>query len=143
LRALFGGGRYDHLIEQFGSREVPAIGFAFGYSTTRELLKEVGKWPDEALSTDAYVLTVSDSVHEIGLEYAKDLRREGLTVETDLTGRSVGEQFGYADRINAKYTVVVGERDLNEGVVTVQNMDTGEEEQVPKDDVVEQVLDRL
>ena len=143
LRALFGGGRYDELIEQFGSRKVPAIGFAFGYSTTMQLLKELDVWPDEALSTDAYVLTISDSVREIGLEYAKGLRREGLTVETDLTGRSVGEQFGYADRINAEYTVVVGERDLNEGVVTVQNMDSGEEDQVPKDEVVAEVLNRL
>ncbi|WP_227357629.1 histidine--tRNA ligase [Haladaptatus salinisoli] len=143
LRALFGGGRYDDLIGQFGSRDVPAIGFAFGYSTTMQLLKERGEWPDEAVSTDAYVLNVSDSVREVGLEYAMELRREGLTVETDLTGRSVGEQFGYADRINADYTVVVGERDLNEGVVTVQDMDSGEEAQVPKDDVVDHVLDRL
>jgi histidyl-tRNA synthetase len=143
LRALFGGGRYDELIGQFGSRDVPAIGFAFGYSTTMQLMQELGEWPDEAVSTDVYVLNVSDSVREIGLEYAMELRREGLAVETDLTGRSVGEQFGYADRINARYTVVVGERDLNEGVVTVQDMDSGEEEQVPKDDVVEHVLDQL
>ncbi|WP_458211067.1 histidine--tRNA ligase [Haladaptatus sp. NG-SE-30] len=143
LRALFGGGRYDELIGLFGGREVPAIGFAFGYSPTMQLMKELGEWPDEAVSTGVYVLNVSDSVREIGLEYAMGLRREGLAVETDLTGRSVGEQFGYADRINAEYTIVVGERDLNEGVVTVQNMDSGEEEQVPKDDVVEHVLDLL
>lgn len=143
LRALFGGGRYDELIGLFGGREVPAIGFAFGYSPTMQLMKELGEWPDEAVSTGVYVLNVSDSVREIGLEYAMGLRREGLAVETDLTGRSVGEQFGYADRINAEYTIVVGERDLNEGVVTVQNMDSGEEEQVPKDDVVEHVLGLL
>ncbi|WP_049972893.1 histidine--tRNA ligase [Haladaptatus cibarius] len=143
LRALFGGGRYDDLIGQFGSRDVPAIGFAFGYSPTMHLMKELGEWPEEDVSTDAYVLSVSDSVGEIGLEYAMGLRQGGLTVETDLTDRSVGEQFGYADRINAEYTVVVGERDLNEGVVTVQNMESGEEEQVPKDEVVEHVLDLL
>ncbi|GAA5050328.1 histidine--tRNA ligase [Haladaptatus pallidirubidus] len=140
LRALFGGGRYDDLIGLFGNRDVPAIGFAFGYSPTMQLLKELGKWPDEAISTDVYVLTVSDSVHQIGLEYAMGLRRGGLKVETNLTDRSVGEQFGYADRINAEHTIVVGERDLNEGVVTVQNMASGEEEQIPKDDVVEYVL---
>ncbi|WP_266081758.1 histidine--tRNA ligase [Haladaptatus caseinilyticus] len=140
LRALFGGGRYDELIGQFGGQDVPAIGFAFGYSPTMQLLKELDEWPEEAISTDAYVLTISDSVREIGLEYAMELRRGGLKVETDLTDRSVGEQFGYADRINAEYTIVVGERDLNEGVVTVQNMESGEEEKVPKDEVVEHVL---
>ncbi len=143
LRALFGGGRYDDLIGQFGSRDVPAIGFAFGYSPTMQLLKELGEWPAEEISTDVYVLAVSDSVREIGLEYAMGLRQNGLEVETDLTDRSVGGQFGYADRINAEYTVVVGERDLDEGVVTVQNMDSGEEEQVPKDELVEHVANLL
>ncbi len=143
LRSLFGGGRYDGLIGEFGDQEVPAVGFGFGYSTTTLLLEETGNWPTEALSTDAYVLAVSDSVREIGLEYAMDLRREGFEVETDLTSRSVGEQFGYADRINASYVLVVGERDLEEGVVTVQEMESGEEEQVPRDEAVEYLRDRL
>ena len=143
LRSLFGGGRYDDLIGEFGGQEVPAVGFAFGYSTTIRLLEETGNWPAEAFSTDVYVLAVSDSVREVSLDYAMNLRQEGLDVETDLTGRSVGEQFGYADRINARYVVVVGERDLEEGVVTVQEMTSGDEEQISRDEVVEHLLDQL
>lgn len=137
LRALFGGGRYDDLVGLFGERDVPAVGFAFGYSTTRELLRDAGEWPAEDLSTDVYVLNVSADLRDVALDYARDLREAGLTVETDLTGRSVGSQFSYADSVNADWAVVVGERDLSEGVVTVQDMDSGEEERVDEDGVVE------
>jgi len=141
LRALFGGGRYDGLIGKFGTQDVPAVGFAFGYSPTMQLLEELDAVPAKSLTTDAYVLAVSDSVRDVALEYAKGLRSEGLTVETDLTGRSVGEQFGYADRINADHVIVVGERDLEEGVVTVQDMESGDEEQVARDEAVDHLLD--
>jgi histidyl-tRNA synthetase len=143
LRALFGGGRYDDLIGLFGDREMPAVGFAFGYSTTRELLEREGEWPAEAVDTDAYVLAVSGSVRDEALATASDLRDRGLVVETDLAGRSVGSQFGYADDINADQVVVVGERDLSEGVLTVRNMDSGEEQTVDVDEVPAFVADRV
>jgi histidyl-tRNA synthetase len=142
LRALFGGGRYDDLVGLFGERDVPAVGFAFGYSTTRELLRDAGEWPAEAVETDVYVLDVSESLRDTALDYARDLRAAGLVVETDLTGRSVGSQFSYADSINADWTIVVGERDLSEGVVTVQEMASGEEERVDADGVVDFFADR-
>jgi len=140
LRALFGGGRYDDLVGLFGEQEVPAVGFAFGYSTTAKLLRRAGEWPAEALSTDVYVLPVSEGVRGRALEFATGLREMGLTVETDLTGRSVGSQFGYADGIEARRVVVVGETDLADGVVTVRAMDTGEEERVDVDRVVAELV---
>ena len=137
LRALFGGGRYDDLVGLFGGRDVPAVGFAFGYSTTRELLQDAGEWPAEAHRTDVYVLNVSEDLRDTALDYARSLRDDGFVVETDLTGRSVGSQFSYADSVNADWTIVVGERDLAEGVVTVQNMESGDEQQVDADGVAE------
>jgi histidyl-tRNA synthetase len=143
LRALFGGGRYDDLVGLFGGREVPAVGFAFGYSTTRELLVREGAWPDESVSTDVYVATVSDSVRDRGLAFARDLRAAGLVVETDLAGRSLGSQLGYADTIDAAITLIVGERDLAEGVITVRDMASGDEEAVPVDEVTADVTARV
>ncbi len=137
LRALFGGGRYDELVGMFGSREVPAVGFAFGYSTTVELLKKEDRWPLKEVETDVYVLSVSESVRDRALEYAKELREEGLVVETDLSGRGFGGQLDYADSINAERVLIVGERDLENGEVTMKHMDTGEEEQLDEDGVVE------
>lgn len=137
LRALFGGGRYDDLIGLFGGQDVPAVGFAFGYSTTIELLKKEDRWPLEDVETDVYVLTVSDSVRDVGLEYARKLREKGLTVETDLSGRGFGNQLGYADSINAKRVLIIGERDLENDQVTMKHMDSGEEEELDRDEVLE------
>lgn len=137
LRALFGGGRYDDLVGLFGGQDVPAVGFAFGYSTTIELLKREDRWPLKEIETDVYVLTVSESVRDTALEYTRELRQEGLVVETDLADRGFGGQLDYADSINAKRVLIVGERDLENGEVTVKDMDTGDEEQVDEDEVID------
>lgn len=136
LRALFGGGRYDELVGDFGNQDIPAVGFAFGYSTTVELLKKENRYPLKEVETDVYVLTVSDSVRDIGLEYAKDLRNEGLTVETDLADRNFGGQLGYADDINAKRVLIIGERDLENDQVTMKNMESGDEEEIDRNEVI-------
>lgn len=141
LRSLFGGGRYDGLVGLFGEQEMPAVGFAFGYSTTSWLLKKAGEWPEEQLETDVYVLAVSDDVRNTALDFAQQLRTAGLTVETDLAGRSVATQFSYADSINAEYVVVVGNRDLENDVVTVRDMTSGDEELVDVDDVVDDLVE--
>jgi len=136
LRALFGGGRYDELVGDFGDQDIPAVGFGFGYSTTIELLKEEDRYPLREVETDVYVLTVSDSVRDVGLEYARTLRDKGLTVETDLAGRNFGGQLGYADDINAKRVLIIGERDLENNQVTMKHMDSGEEEELDRDEVI-------
>ena len=137
LRALFGGGRYDELVGDFGDQDVPAVGFAFGYSTTVELLRKEDRYPLKEVETDVYILTVSDSVRDVGLEYARELREKGLTVETDLADRNFGGQLGYADDINAKRVLIIGERDLEDDQVTMKHMDSGEEEELDKDEVIE------
>ena len=142
LRSLFGGGRYDDLVGLFGDREVPAVGFAFGYSPTRELLQREGLWPDERVETDVFVANVSESVRDTALDVARDLRAAGLVVETDLAGRGLGDQFGYADSISSAFVVIVGERDLENDELTVRDMASGEEQQVPLADAVDRLVDR-
>ena len=137
LRALFGGGRYDELVGTFGDQEVPAVGFAFGYSTTIELLKKEDRYPLREVETDVYVLTVSESVRDVAIDYATRLREEGLSVETDLAGRGFGGQLGYADDMNAKRVLIIGERDLENDEVTMKHMDSGEEENLDRDKVIE------
>jgi histidyl-tRNA synthetase len=122
---------------------VPAIGFAFGYSTTRELLVREGAWPAEEITTDVYVAPVSESVSATATEIAGDLRDAGLVVETNLADRPLGNQFSYADSINASYVVVVGERDLEDGEVTLRDMDSGEETNVPLEECPGAVVERL
>lgn len=135
LRALFGGGRYDNLVELFGDQKVPAVGFAFGYSPTVELLKKEDRWPIKGIETDVYVLNVSEDVKSTSQDIASNLRLLGLKVETDLSGRGFGSQLSYADSINAKRTIIVGERDLEDGEVTIKHMDSGDEENVGLEEI--------
>ena len=130
-RSVFGGGRYDDLIESFGGQPTPAVGVAPGHATLKLLCQRAGVWPDEELTTDYYVLSVGDTRAKAA-EIASDLRAlEGVVVETDVSDRSFGAQLGYADSINAETVVVVGERDLANGEVTIKEMESGDETTAP------------
>jgi histidyl-tRNA synthetase len=133
-RAVFGGGRYDDLIEGFGGEPTPAVGFAPGVmnSTLPLLLQRAGVWPDEGLSTDYYVLQVGDT-RPIAARIAQDLRSRGNVVETDVSDRSFGAQMGYADSISAETVVIVGEQDLENDEVTVKDMGSGDQTTAPVD----------
>ncbi|MFB6070188.1 MAG: histidine--tRNA ligase [Halanaeroarchaeum sp.] len=131
-RAVFGGGRYDDLIEDFGGQPTPAVGVAPGIAPLSLLLQRADRWPEEALSTDYYVLQVGD-VRPVAADLVRALRERGHVVETDVSGRSFGSQLEYADRIDARTTVIVGERDLANDEVTVKDMATGDQVAVPLD----------
>jgi histidyl-tRNA synthetase len=133
-RAVFGGGRYDDLIEGFGGEPTPAVGFAPGVmnSTLPLLLQRAGVWPEEAVSTDYYVLQVGDT-RPVAARIARDLRDRGNVVESDVAGRSFGAQMGYADSINAETVVIVGENDLENDEVTVKDMASGDQTTAPVD----------
>jgi len=129
-RSIFGGGRYDDLIEGFGGQPTPAVGFAPGHATLQLLCERAGVWPAEELSTDYYVLQVGDT-RPTAARIARDLRAKGHVVETDVADRSFGAQMGYADGVNAETVVIVGEQDLENDDVTLKEMDDGEQVCVP------------
>jgi histidyl-tRNA synthetase len=132
-RSVFGGGRYDDLIESFGGQPTPAVGFAPGYATLSLLLQRAGVWPEEAVSTDYYVLRVGDvaATRPTASRIARELRDRGHVVETDVAGRNFGAQLSYADSINAETVVVVGEQDLANDEVTIKDMESGDQTTVP------------
>ena len=134
-RSIFGGGRYDHLIEEYGGQPTPAVGVGIGVmnSTLPLLLQVHDAWPGEGVETDYYVLQVGDT-RSTAARIARDLRERGHVVETDVSDRSVSAQLGYADSINAETVVVAGERDLANGEVTVKEMASGEETTAPADE---------
>jgi histidyl-tRNA synthetase len=132
-RSIFGGGRYDDLVGDLGGTDVPAVGFAVGDATLEALLRRADLWPAEERTTDYYVLSVGDTA-ETAARVARDLRDRGHVVETDLMDRGFGAQLEYADGIGAETTVVVGERDLADGNVTVKDMASGDQVAVPVDD---------
>ena len=135
-RAIFGGGRYDDLIASFGGPDMPAVGVAPGVmnSTLPLLLKRADVWPTEGWPTDYYILSVGETT-QIALELATDLRAAGNVVETDLADRGFGSQLDYADGLGAETVIIVGERDLADGMVTIKDMASGDQVRAPLDDV--------
>jgi histidyl-tRNA synthetase len=129
-RSVFGGGRYDDLIEGFGGQPTPAVGVGIGHATLSLLCQRAGVWPEEEPTTDYYVLTVGDT-RAVAADIARQLRATGNVVEANLTGRGFGDQLGYADGINAETVVVVGEQDLADDAVTLKDMESGDQKQVP------------
>ncbi|WP_323190872.1 histidine--tRNA ligase [Halostella sp. PRR32] len=132
-RSIFGGGRYDDLIESFGGQPTPAVGVAPGHATLSLLCQRAGVWPEEELSTDYYVLQVGDT-RPVAARVARDLRERGHVVESDVAGRSFGAQLDYADSINAETVVIVGEQDLENDELTIKDMESGDQTQVPVDE---------
>jgi histidyl-tRNA synthetase len=134
--AVGGGGRYDGLIELMGGAPTPGIGFAAGVE--RMLLAANGHEGDLA-PVDLYVGLAKPERRRTAFALAHEARRAGMAAQLETAGRSVKGQLKHADRIGARYVALVGE----EGV-TLKNMESGDQRDMPADHVVTEVLkDRL
>ena len=122
---LCAGGRYNNLVENLDGPATPAVGFGLG--SERLLLALEHENIDIALtkSVDVYVIPMTlDKTFSFSLVYL--LRTLGLSVETDYLNRKLANNFKYAEKINAKYTVVIGEDEIEKEYFTVKNMKTRE-----------------
>ena len=132
LRAIAGGGRYDELLESFGGEATPAAGFGFGDAVIVELLKERGLLPEfEKGEVDCVVYCSNESLLKEALKVSQRLRQvEGLSVDAVLEPKKAKWAFKHADRIGARFVVVVGEDEWARGEIGVKNMDSGEQKGV-------------
>jgi len=135
--SIAGGGRYDGLIELFGSKPTPATGVSLGIERIVPLLEKKGAFEDLDLGPSVYVASASDAVRAKAIEVAQMLRRSGLSTDLDLMGRSLTRQLDYANRKGFKRVVIVGEKELLEGCVSVRNMETAEQQKVKLDELTD------
>ncbi|HKL13745.1 MAG TPA: histidine--tRNA ligase [Halanaerobiales bacterium] len=136
---IFGGGRYDKLAEEIGDKDIPGIGFALGIE---RLLLTIEKQDIEIPvdnSIDIYLTTIGGKAKKASFELLNKFRKNGIKAEIDYLQRSVGGQMKSADRMNATYTVIIGENELNSGKATVRNMKNGEEQEIELDKLVESI----
>lgn len=129
LRALAGGGRYDALTELLGGKATPATGFGLGILPFTLFLEELGKLPKVGQSLDYFIAPVDETIVPEAFRISKALRKNNK-VEIDLAGKKLSKQFEYAASIGAKKVVVVGSRDLKEGLVTVRDLAKGKESKI-------------
>ncbi|MDX1674430.1 MAG: histidine--tRNA ligase [Longimicrobiales bacterium] len=135
LRAVCGGGRYDDLLAAVSDLELSAVGFGMGDVVLAELLREKGLLPDGAPGPDYHIVSITDDERPVLRRVARRLRDAGHSVSYTLRQVGVGKQFKDADSRNATRTVVLGPDEVGRGVAVVRSMATGEEREVPLDEL--------
>ena len=121
-----GGGRYDGLIEELGGKHLPSLGFAMGIERLLMLMDKQGIEIPKPSSCDLYVATMGDKAKEKAFSLVKSVRDCGLIAETDVVGRGLRPQMKYADKIGAKFSLVLGDNEIEQNSAEVKNMSTGE-----------------
>lgn len=134
-----GGGRYNHLVEEVGGKPTPAVGFGLGLERLLLVLENTGALKAERERTDVYLAALGERAAEYVPVLASELRGKGIKTEFDLMGRGLKAQMKYADKCGARFTVVIGDEELDCGEAALKDMATGENVVVAFRDIAERV----
>ncbi|MCI7265928.1 MAG: histidine--tRNA ligase [Veillonellaceae bacterium] len=137
--AIAGGGRYDGLIEEMGGNPTPAVGFATGLERLLLALESQNLLPEKNRSVDAYVVALGETAQAEGFKLLNSLRQQGLSAAMDFAGRSMKAQMKQANKLGAKYSVILGEDEIAEGVVMLRSMEDSSQAKVPMNQVAEKI----
>jgi histidyl-tRNA synthetase len=131
-----GGGRYDGLVESLGGPALSGIGFGMGLTRVILAMKEQGLDDIALARPELYVAALGSGAAIKALEIVERLRREGKICECDIVGRSLKAQMKYANKIGAKYTLIIGDSEIECGRAQLRNMENGEQTEVELDNFV-------
>ena len=125
-----GGGRYDGLIEELGGQKTPSLGFGLGIERLMLLMEAQGcEFPKESMP-DLFIAALGEKAQLKAVEIANDMREEGFTCLYDVNGRGLRAQMKYANKLGAKYTIVLGDDEVESGIAKLKNMESGEETEI-------------
>lgn len=131
-----GGGRYDGLLEELGGQHTPSLGFAMGLERLQLVMEAQGCNFPEPSRPDLFIVAMGEKATLKAVEIAKDMRDEGFSVVYDLNGRSLRAQMKYADKLGAKFNVVIGDNEVENKIVSLKDMATGESSEINLDTFV-------
>ncbi|OPY11351.1 MAG: Histidine--tRNA ligase [Syntrophus sp. PtaB.Bin001] len=135
--AVAGGGRYDRLVRELGGPDIPGIGFAVGFERLISLLDKVDS---SSAQPDIFVAALGEAAQKIAFILSNRLRLKGLHAEQDFSARSLKSQMKRANRLNCSYTLILGDREIEENKAEFRNMATGTQQTLPLDNLDEQIL---
>mgnify|MGYP005792685695 FL=1 len=125
-----GGGRYDGLIEELGGQKTPSLGFGLGIERLMLLMEAQDcEFPKESMP-DLFIAALGEKAQLKAVEIANDMREEGFTCLYDVNGRGLRAQMKYANKLGAKYTIVLGDDEVESGIAKLKNMESGEETEI-------------
>lgn len=138
-----GGGRYDNLVEEVGGPPIPGVGFGLGKERLLMLMEANGVEIPKPSDCDVFIATMGEAAKLYGQKLLFNLRRNGIKCQIDDLQRNFKGQFKYADRLGAKYAVVIGDNELETGVATLKDMEKGEQSEVKFDDLIDELKKRI
>lgn len=135
-----GGGRYDHLVEEIGGPSTPGVGFGLGKERLLMTMEACEAAFPEAPETDVFIAVMGEDAQKAGLGLMRELRQKGLSVQMDIMGRNIKNQFKYANRIKARKTVVIGQDEIDSGSFLIKDMETSQQRSVSAESITEELL---
>ncbi|SCK43909.1 histidine--tRNA ligase [Streptomyces sp. WMMB 322] len=141
--AVGGGGRYDGLSEMIGGPALPSVGWALGVDRTVLALRAEGVELELPATTDVFAVPIGDEARRALFRVVTELRREGVAADFAYGGKGMKNAMKSANRSGARYALLVGERDLAQGVAQLKDLHTGEQTAVALDGVVAEVAAKL
>ncbi len=128
-----GGGRYDHLVEEIGGPATPGVGFGLGIERLLLMMDAGGVEIPKPSGCDVFVAALGAAAQKRALALVKELRKEGYRADIDLMGRGLKAQMKYADRLEARWCVVIGDNELEKGVCVLRDMRSSSQSEIPMD----------
>ena len=140
--AVCGGGRYDGLVELLGGPPTKGIGFAIGEDRLILSLQASGKVPAQQ-GRDVYIAWMGERAHATAIRAAKDLRKAGFSVELPPVEQKFGKALGQADKLGAKYALILGDNEVSEGLWTLKTLADGSQAKYSEPDLLEHLRKSL
>ncbi|MBM3245036.1 MAG: histidine--tRNA ligase [Candidatus Omnitrophica bacterium] len=137
--AIGAGGRYDNLVKELGGPDAGAIGFAFG---VERILLAAGNRPQAAGKKIIYIIPLGNQAKEEGLKLLNQLRDAGMPADTDYEGKSLKGAMRSANSQNAQFSVIIGENELKNNTIMLKDMETGDQIELPKNKLIEEIKKR-
>ena len=129
-----GGGRYDGLIEELGGNPMPALGFAAGIERLLLTMDAQGIEIPAPAPCDVYIGSMGEEAHKRAGALVNTLRKAGMYAEYDVVGRGLKAQMKYANKLGARFSMVLGDDEIANGAAKLKNMETGDQTDVPLDE---------
>lgn len=137
--AIGGGGRYDDLVEELGGKPTPAVGFAAGIERMIIVMNQQKiEWPENK-GLDVFIAKISEINTDIAFKLLQIIRNTGLSADMDYSEKSLKSQMRLANKIGARYTIIIGEEELFKNMVTLRNMKTKEQKEVKIDNLIDEL----
>ncbi len=138
-----GGGRYDNLVEEVGGPPIPGVGFGLGKERLLMLMDANGVQIPKPSDCDVFIATMGEESKLFGQKLLFDMRKEGIKSQMDDLQRNFKGQFKYADRLGAKFAVVIGDNELQTGVATVKDMENGTQHEVKFEELLSELKNKI